>query len=360
MICSRSVTVAYFRMNLIRSLLGEGYQVTVAALDCDRENEIKETGAAFCCVGGNNRSMNPIRQAGQIRHYCKLIKELDPDIIFTFQAVPNMLGGIACRLSGAKKQYAMVEGAGDVFAGAGIKWAMIRMMTCMLYHIGFCRANKVFFLNEDDKNEFCDRKLIAEEQCTLIHGVGVDLDKFQFRPMKNNNVFIMVSRMMESKGLPEYCEAARMTRKRYPDAVFRFLGEEFTMKLEDIREYIEDRSIEYLGYAKDVRPYLEDASVFVLPSSYREGLPMTIMEAMAVGRPVITTNTIGCKGTVIEGEIGWYAKMKNPQDLAEQCMKALEHREDLAVMGRKAREYAEREYDVNMINQQILNILEEQ
>lgn len=360
MICSRSVTVAYFRMNLIRDLIANGYQVTVAALDRDRESQITATGAAFCCVGGNNRSMNPLKQAGQVRHYRQLIRDLKPDTVFTFQAVPNMLGGMACRFGRVPRQFAMVEGAGDVFAGTGFKWQLVRWVTCQLYRAGFRKAERVFFLNTDDSREFCRRKLVKKEQCAVIHGVGVDLDIFDYRPMKTDRVFIMVSRMLASKGLPEYCEAARITRKRYPEAVFRFLGEEFTMKQEDIREYLKDGSIEYLGYARDVRPHLEEASVFVLPSAYREGLPMTIMEAMATGRPVITTETVGCKGTVIEGETGWYAKMKDPEDLAKRFMTALKNREQLESMGRKARAYAEREFDVKVINRQILKILAEE
>jgi len=191
-----------------------------------------------------------------------------------------------------------VEGAGDVFIYNTIKWRFIRFMVCKLYKNSFKRVKKVFFLNNEDKTEFLSRKILKKEQCEIVHGIGVNLEYFAYKPIKTDRTFLMVARMLKTKGVYEYCKCARTVKQKYPDAVFNYLGAEGTVKLSDIQEYIDDGSINYLGTTKDVRPYLEECTAFVLPS-YREGMSMSIMEAAATGRAVLATDTVGCRDSII-------------------------------------------------------------
>lgn len=214
----------------------------------------------------------------------------------------------------------------------------------------------MFFLNEDDKQEFIDRKLVQSGQCESIHGIGVDLERFSYRPIKNRRTFLMVARMLKTKGIYEYCECARLVRKKYPDAVFNYLGAEGNVKVVDIQEYIDDGSVRYLGTTNDVRPYLEECTAFILPS-YREGLPMSIMEAEASGRAIITSDNVGCRDTVREGYNGFLVEKGNAQGLSEKAIRCIEHPEEAEQMGRNSRTFAEEHFDQEKINEKIVSIL---
>ena len=255
------------------------------------------------------------------------------------------------------KVYSMVEGLGDVYIKKGLKWKLVRAVVNFLYKSSFKKAEKVFFLNNDDKKEFIDRKLIKKEKCVVINGIGVDLNHFEQKPLKNHNQVLMVARMLKSKGVLEYCECARRVKNVIPSAIFNYLGGEGDITLKDIKEYIDDGSINYLGVVKDVRPYLEDCSVFVLPTFYREGLPMSIMEAESVGRAIITTNSVGAKETVENGFNGFLVQTKNVSELTEKVLYLLENKEQLEIMGKNSRTFAEQNFDKEKINKQVYEIV---
>ena len=184
----------------------------------------------------------------------------------------------------------------------------------------------------------------------------MDLEKFAFKPIKNYRSFLMIARMLETKGVYEYCKCARIVKQQYPDAVFNYLGAEGTVKLCDIQEYIDDGSINYLGTTKDVRPYLEDCLLLLLPS-YREGLPMSIMEAEAAGRGVITCNNVGCRDTVIDGYNGFLVEQKDYETIAKKCIWAIENPEQVTQMGANARSFAEKEFNADKINQRVYEVV---
>lgn len=276
--------------------------------------------------------------------------------MFSFQIKPNTFGVLAAKKAGIKNIYSMVEGAGDVFINNGLKWKIIRKIVCVLYKKAFRNSKKVFFLNNDDKAEFIQRKLVKKEQCEIIHGIGVDLEKFAYKPIKNNRTFLMVARMLKTKGVYEYCKCARIVKQKYPDAVFNYLGAEGTVTLADIKEYIDDGSINYLGTTTDVRPYYEDCSAYVLPS-YREGMPVSVMEAEAVGRAVITSDTNGCRDTVVVGKNGFLVPVGSVEKLAEKVIWCIEHPKEAEQMGKNARRFAEENFDDAKINTQVCEVL---
>ena len=358
LVCVTSQSVITFRKGLIKALQNKGYSVSVIAFDSEYKEDILALGVDFYCIEDSNRSVNPFHILSLKAKYKKIIKKLSPDIVFTFMLKPNIFGVLAAKSAGVKNIFSMVEGAGDVFINNSVKWRVIRLVVCTLYRSSFRHSKKVFFLNGDDKAEFISRRLVKAEQCEQISGIGVDLDHFAHKPLKNYNTFIMIARMLKTKGVMEYCEAARRVRTTHPNAVFNYLGAEGNITLNDIKEYIDDGSINYLGTTKDVRPYLEDCACFVLPSYYREGLPMSIMEAESVGRCIITTESIGCRDTINDGYNGFLVNSKDVLSLAEKCIYLIENPEKNSEICNNSRKFAEDNFDSKKINEKIINVVE--
>lgn len=358
LICVTSQNVMTFRTGLIAALKARGFEVSVVAFDEEYKTEIEGLGVDFYCIPDSNRSMNPFKILSLQGKYEKLIKEIQPSTVFTFMLKPNTFGVQAARRVGVANIYSMVEGAGDAFVQDSLKWKIVRGVVCFLYKQAFRYSKRVFFLNEDDKAEFLSRELVTAVQCEQINGVGIDLNKFEFKPMQNEKNFLMVARMLQTKGIYEYCQAARLVKQKYPDAVFKYVGKEGDVTAEDLCEYIDEKVIEYVGETKDVRPYYEECTANVLPS-WREGFGLVNAEAAAVGRPSITCDTIGTKETVRDGYNGFLTELKNPEELAEKIIYLIENPDEAKRMGENARTFAEEYFDQKRINEKILSILEE-
>ena len=184
----------------------------------------------------------------------------------------------------------------------------------------------------------------------------MDLERFLPSPFKNHNSFLMIARLTPTKGVFEFCEAARIVKEKYPEASFNLLGAEGLIKKEDLAEYTDKGIVSYLGYTNDVRPYIEDTAVSVLPS-YREGLSTVNVEASAFGRPVITCDANGMRETVADGQSGFLVPVKNAEALSEKMIYFLENPEKIEEMGKNARKYVEEKFDQRKINQQICDII---
>jgi len=349
LLCVTSQNVITFRSGFIKALQENDFNVSVITFDDEYKKEIEALNVDFYCIKEENRGINPLKILSLKGKYKKLIRKISPDIVFTYMLKPNTFGVLAAKSAGIKNIYSMVEGAGDVFIHNTLKWKVIRFVVCLLYKRSFKLSKKVFFLNNDDKAEFIHRKLVKPEQSEVLPGIGVDLEKFAFKEVKNTKTFLMVARMLETKGVYEYCKCARLVKQKHPEAVFNYLGAEANVKLSDIQEYIDDGSIVYLGTAKDVRKHLEDAVALLLPS-YREGMPMSIMEAEAVGREIITTDSVGCKDTVTDGYNGFIVPSKNWQAMAEKCIWIIENPDRAKEMGQNARNFSEEKFDSKKIN----------
>ena len=354
--CSKSSVVTTFRKKLIEKLLFLGHEVHASAFDNEFEKEIRGLGVEFHCLNDANRSLNPFKIFSLKKKYIKLIKKINPDLVFTFMLKPNIYGVQGAKKAGVESIYSMVEGAGDVFINNGLKWKLIRKYVCHGYKKAFKHSKKVFFLNQDDKKDFIKRGLVKEEQCEIVHGIGIDLDRFTQSPLKNKNSFLMVARLLKTKGVFEYCEAAKIVKTKYPDAIFNLLGPEGTTKAVDLKEYIETGIINYLGSTNDVVPFYEETSINVLPS-YREGLGLVNAEAGAIGRPSITCDTNGTRDTVVDGYNGFLVPVKNAEALAEKMIYFLENPDKIEEMGKNARKFAEENFDQRKINEHICNII---
>ena len=357
LVVTRSEMVIPFRKNLINALKAKGHEVVVIAFDDVCAEDISALGVTFYSVQLNNRGLNPFANLRYKKQLKAIFKKENPEIVFTFQLKPNLFATQAARAVGIKNIFSMVEGAGDVFINNSFKWKAIRFVVCRLYRKAFKYAKTVFFLNNDDKAEFIQRKLVRVEQCEVVHGIGVDLEHFSFTPIKNYRTFLMVARMLKTKGIFEYCECARIVKQKYPDAVFNYLGAEGTVTLADIQEYIDDGSICYLGTTKDVKPYYENCAINVLPS-YREGLGLVNAEAGAMGRASITCDTIGTRDTVKDEYNGYLIPIGDVKILVDKIIYFIENPEQAEEMGKNARQFSEEYFDSVKINQRIISILE--
>ena len=356
LVITKSYTVLTFRKCLIKKLQDHGCEVGVIAFDDEHKGEIERLGVRFYSVHSDNRSLNPI---GCLKYQKKVEQILlleKPDSVFTFMLKPNIFGVFAAKKAKVKNIFSMIEGLGDVFINTSAKWRVIRVVVSGLYRMSLKIPKVVFFINKDDEFEFINRRLVKECKTELINGIGVDLEHFAQVSVPENRTALMVARMLKTKGVIEYCEAARLVKKRFPDAVFKYLGSEGTVSLVDIQPYIDDGSVDYLGVTNDVRPYLEQCSLFVLPS-YREGVPMSVMEAEGVGRAIVTTDAIGCRDTVIDEYNGFLVNCKNSEQLAEKIIWLFENMDKLIEMGCNSRKFAEEHFDQKLINAQIVDVM---
>jgi len=252
----------------------------------------------------------------------------------------------------------MITGLGYAFASKQFKKRMISFVMRVLYRLGLAVNHTVFFQNPDDLALFTRWGLVPVERTALINGSGVNLDQYSVAPrIIAPPVFLLIGRMLKDKGVVEFGNAAKNLKERYPQAIFRLLGPHddhpATVPWGSIQHWIDSGDVEYFAETEDVRPFLAKAGVYVLPS-YREGTPRSVLEAMSMGRPVITTYAPGCRETVIDGENGFLVPVGDAGSLAVAMERFILQPELIERMGKRSREIAEDKYDVHKVNKVIL------
>ncbi|ASC55894.1 glycosyl transferase family 1 [Vibrio vulnificus] len=207
---------------------------------------------------------------------------------------------------------------------------------------------------------FIDQGIVPKEKCFLVNGSGVDLSHYEKEPLSNKPHFLLIARLLGDKGIREYAKAAAVVKQQYPEAEFHLVGPEDPspdgIQISEVNQWHESGVINYHGATTDVRPFIKACNIFVLPS-YHEGMPRTVLEAMAMGRPVLTTNVPGCKETVVNGENGWLVEKANVEQLAERMIWFIEHPEQWKIMGDKGHQMANEKFDVHKVNAEILKIM---
>ncbi len=365
LISPKNRTVYNFRGDLVKDLQKRGYSVSVTGPNQDDIDRVKALGVEFFELPMNKNGTNIFKDFKYMISLYKLMKCEKPDTVLSYTVKPVVYGSIAAKLAGVKNINAMITGAGYAMATDSIKAKLLGIVVKTLYKIAFSCSNKVIFQNPDDLNEFIEGKLVKKSKTHIVNGSGVNMDSFTKAELPEQINFLMISRFLKSKGVGDYLEAAKIVKEKHPEAKFSLLGKfEYDMKDALPQEYIEtfinDGIVDLYGETNDVREYYRACSVFVLPSYYREGTPRTILEALATGRPIITTDSIGCRETVIDGENGFLVPIKNPQTLAEKMIWAIENRAMLPLLAEKSYEYCKERYDVNKVNESLIEILENQ
>ncbi|HEX8419256.1 MAG TPA: glycosyltransferase family 4 protein [Sphingomonas sp.] len=364
---SLAVSLLNFRGRLLRALVDAGYEVEACAPDHDNEvvRSLAAMGVSFRRIPMARTGLNPVADVRTLIALYRAMFEWRPDIVLAYTQKPIVYAGIATRLVGHARFFAMVSGLGHAFSEGGSRLRpLLARMVALLFRSSLKHAAAVFVFNADDRGELLRHRMITERHQVLqLPGSGIDLDRFAQQPLPSGPpVFLMIARLLGCKGLEEFLAAARIVRARYPEARFRLLGP-IDANPDSISRAalsrLEDESvITYLGETRDVRPFLADATVFVLPSWYREGLPRTILEAMATGRAVITTDMPGCRDPITDGVNGIVVPPRDAEALARACRSFLDDPALADRMGAAARRIAEDHYAVERVNAQILHAID--
>ena len=359
---SNTNSLIQFRLDMMKSFQNRGYTV-VAAGDAPEgkwSDYFSAMGIQYRQIFVQRNGMNPKNDLKTLSSIKKLLQEERPDKIFAYQAKSIVYGGAAAKQLRIKEFYSLIAGVGSIFVSKGIKIKIVRAILSLQYRHAMNKAPIVFFQNNDDVELFLKKKIVKRSQVCVINGSGVNLDIFTPMPLPEQTAFLSVSRLIKDKGVREYLSAARIVKERYPHTRFMLVGpfdsNPSAIKPEELKPYIDDNVIEYFGEQRDVRPYLGQCSVFVLPS-YREGVPKTVLEAMASQRAIITTDAPGCRDTVIDGENGYLVPVGDAVALADKMIELLNSPDEIAVMAKKGRRIAEEKYDVNKINKNICDAM---
>lgn len=359
---SHAPTLFFFREDMMKAMIVNGHEVIAAAPEAEEEwvHKFKECNVKYVSILGVERNgMNPIKDIIGFFSILRAIIKEKPDKVFAYQAKTIIYGCIAAKLSGIKEVYAFMGGLGSIFRNKDRK-DIVRNILKVEFKTSFYCCNKIFMQNKDDCRELLNNGLIKKNKIIMLNGSGVNFEKFTEKPISQNQVFLLVGRLIKDKGIIEYIEASKIVRKKYPESRMQIVGDFDTnptaIRKEEINKCVYEGAIEYLGATDDVRPFLEKCSVFVLPS-YHEGTPKSVLEAMATGRPIITTDAPGCKETVVDGRNGFLVPIKNVVKLAEKMIWMIEHREEAEKMGQESLRICKEKFDVKKVNEVILKTM---
>lgn len=350
-----------FRAGLIKSLVSQGVKVYALAIDFDSraESEVSALGAEPIRYEMSRSGLNPISAVFNIISLARTLKKLELDVVFSYFSKPVVLATLAAALAGVKRRIGMLEGLGYAFTEhpgpRKLRALLIRHLQVSLYRVSFPFLECLVFLNPDDPRDLLCRYKLKVKRLQVLDGIGINLVDFPFCHSSSNPLtFIFVGRLLIEKGVFEFVDAAKLVKADYPEVEFIALGaidEENPGALTkaQLDLLIDKKVLIYPGQVSDVRPWLRQASVFVLPS-YREGLPRSTQEAMAIGRAVITTDVPGCRETVTDGVNGYIVKPWSAQDLAEKMKSFISNPDLVQKMGYASHEIAVSRFDECRIN----------
>ncbi len=361
LISPKNRTVYNFRGDLLREILARGHEVLVTGPDRTDVEKIEALGARFFEIPMNKTGTSVTGDLRYRRALTALMKREKPDVTLGYTIKPVVYGAMAARAAGVKNVNGMITGGGYTFTARTAKARVLGLIVRALYRAGLRKTDRVIFQNGDDLEEFVSRGLVRREKCRIVNGSGVSMTRFRPAPLPETPAFFMLSRLLKSKGVAEYLEAARAVKAEYPEAKFYLLGKYETamqdaIPRETVEQYIRDGVVERFEETADVRPYYAKCSVYVLPS-YREGTPRTVLEAMAMGRPIITTDTNGCRQTVEEGVNGYLTPVRDAAAVAERMRRFLQDPALIRRMGAESVRLCAERFEVGKVNAEMLRIM---
>lgn len=364
-VASYAPSLPLFRGALIREIVARGHPMLCAAPDFDAatQGQLRGWGAETRSIPLARTGLNPLGDIAAFRALVRLFREWRPDTVMGYTPKPAVYASLAARKAGASRVVPMVTGLGYVYLeGGGAKGALIRTLMNRLYARAFRASHGVIFHNADDARVLSGHGVMPSGlPVTVVRGSGVDLAHFAPRPLPpldGGVTFLMIARLARYKGVAEYCEAARILRREGDNARFLLVGPPESGPSGFPADELAARggAVEWLGPRDDVREAIARSHVYVLPS-YGEGMPRTVLEALATGRPVVTTDTRGCRETVREGVNGVLVPIRDAAALANAMRNMLEAPERLEAMGAESRKLAEAEFDVARVNAAMLKAL---
>ncbi len=360
-------SVRLFRKPLMKLLARRFNKLLVFAPDWTPALEIeleKDTGALAVAYPLDRAVISPLTDLRTVAALAAAFVRLRPEMLTTFQPKPNVYGILAAALAGVPRRFAVVEGLGFAFAVGeeGVRKRAVRAFLRWLYRLSFSLAHKVFFLNPDDLDEFVSQGLVRREKAVLLGGIGVPLEEWPpVPPHLEPLTFTLIARLLREKGVREFAESARRVKAKYPGVRFLLIGPLDTnpgaIGEDEVRQWAEEGVVEWTSWTDDVRPYLRQTSVYVLPSYYREGVPRSTQEAMAMARPVITTDAPGCRETVVPGLNGFLVSPRDVRALVEAMERFIVEPSLIEKMGRESRRLAEERFDAWKVSERFVREL---
>lgn len=347
-----------FRGRLMQDLVEAGHEVIASGPETDPDivDKLTKLGVRFVHTPLNRASFNPFSDLGYLWNLRRHFRRERVDVFLGYTKKPVIYGLWAAWLARVPTRVALITGLGYAFDGDA-SWP-IRTVIRVLYSTSLRLATAVVFQNPDDRAFFVDGGFVsAKQDLRLVNGSGVDLTHYtasQLPSRESEVTFLMIARLLESKGVRDFANSARAIRRRYPQARFQLMGatedQAAAVPLEEVQAWDRAGDVEFLGHIKDVRPYLEKCHVFVLPSRYREGTPRTALEALAIGRPVITTDVPGCRTTVVDQRNGFLITPGSPEALERALSRFLDEPELMVPMAQESLRLAKERFDVVEVN----------
>jgi len=354
-----------FRVGLMRALKEKGFEVICVAPRDSFSEKFEVEGFRYISSNYLKREEKSLfRSLLLIWELYKIYKKENPILVLHYTIKPNIFGNIASKLAGIKS-FSIVTGLGSFFVRKSVLQALIKL----LYKISFSFTEKVFLLNKEDREFFIKNRIVSPDKIVLINGEGIDTAYFspdfygRISKEEGKLIFLLIARLLWDKGVGEFVESAKRVKEKYPNVEFWLLGpidkaNPTGIPSETIKTWEEEGIIKYLGVVDDVRPFIWQSDIVVLPS-YREGIPRSLLEAMSMGKPIITTDTVGCREVIEDGKNGFLVKVKDSMSLTNAMIKFIELSDQKRKeMGRYSREKAIREFDEKIIIDKYLKVIE--
>jgi glycosyltransferase involved in cell wall biosynthesis len=354
-----SWNIVNFRAGLIRRLQAEGYRVAAVSPTDAHVAALIAMGVEHVPIAMDNKGVSPARDLQLLVAYARILRQIRPAAYLGWTIKPNVYGSIAAHALGIPV-INNISGLGTAFIKVGLLTRIVRM----LYRTALARSATIFFQNRHDRDLFIEQRIVRPDRTALLPGSGIDLTEFTVAPMPEGDpfAFLMVARLLRDKGVVEFADAARMVRAKRPAVRFRLLGfldveNRTAIGRDTVEGWIREGIIDYLGEASDVRPHLAAASAVVLPS-YREGMPRSLLEAAAMGRPLVATDVPGCTEIARAGENAFLCAPRNARSLADAMLAMLDLDPSArAAMGARSRAIAEAEFDTAVVEARYLDAI---
>ena len=354
----------WIRSNVIKKFLSNGYSVVVISPRDNYTQKLEEIGARHIDIP-MKMDKNPFSDILLLLKYYTTLKKERPIVFLGYTIKPNIYGSIAAHMLNIPV-INNIAGLGALFT----KRSWVTQLVKSLYKFSLSRSQKVFFQNKDDIDLFISEKIVTHKNYDLLPGSGVDLEKYQHtltrKDLYNGKlVFLLIARMLWDKGVQEFVDAARLVKSKNNNVEFLLLGpadvqNPTAISRDTIEKWVAEGVVKYLGVSDDVRNEIGTADCVVLPSYYREGVPRSLLEAAAMGKPIITTNAVGCKEVVDDGINGYLCNARDSHDLAEKITKIIElTEEERKAMGVNSRKKVEQYFDEEMVLNKYLNAISE-
>lgn len=369
MISSFLPSVLNFRGKLLEAISAQGYEIHIMAPEFasfpEELQKLQALGYHLHEIPMQRTGTNPLADLKLFKNLYQKIRQIQPDYVLSYTIKPVIYGTLASWLAKVPHRFALITGLGYAFQNIESgKRSLFQKMVHGLYAQALKHSDKVFFQNPDDLKLFQDMHLLeAEKPTVVVNGSGVNVQDFDVLPLPQNDAgvvkasFLLIARLLGDKGVREYAEAARIIKAKHLATEFHLVGwiddNPSVIAQAELDEWIADGRLNYWGKLSDVRPAIAESSVYVLPS-YREGTPRTVLEAMAMGRAIITTDAPGCRETVSHGVNGYLVGVKSVDDLVKSMQYFIEDPKLIELMGQRSREIALNKYDVHQVNAHML------